>query len=67
MCLAGILTAVVFVFTAYLHIPSHTGYTHVGDGFIYLPACLLPTPYAMIPHAVGFQQHSVRRGGLFSG
>lgn len=47
MCIAGIFTAVVFVFTAYLHIPSHTGYTHVGDGFIYLAACLLPLPYAI--------------------
>lgn len=53
MCLAGILTAVVFVFTAYLHIPSHTGYTHVGDGVIYLAACLLPLPYAMFVGAGG--------------
>ncbi len=53
MCLAGILTAVVFVFTAYLHIPSHTGYTHVGDGVIYLAACLLPLPYAVFVGAGG--------------
>ncbi len=53
MCLAGVFTAVVFVFTAYLHIPSHTGYTHVGDGFIYLAACLLPLPYAMVVGAGG--------------
>ena len=53
MCLAGIFTAVIFVFTAYLHIPSHTGYTHVGDGFIYLAACLLPLPYAMFVGACG--------------
>ncbi len=53
MCLAGIFTAVVFVFTAYLHIPSHTGYTHVGDGFIYLAACILPLPYAMFVGAGG--------------
>lgn len=53
MCLAGILTAIVFVFTAYLHIPSHTGYTHVGDGFIYLAACLLPLPYALFVGAGG--------------
>ncbi len=53
MCLAGVFTAVVFVFTAYLHIPSHTGYTHVGDGFIYLAACLLPTPYAILVGAGG--------------
>ena len=53
MCIAGIFTAIVFVFTAYLHIPSHTGYTHVGDGFIYLAACMLPLPYAMCVGAGG--------------
>lgn len=53
MCLAGVFTAIVFVFTAYLHIPSHTGYTHVGDGFIYLAACMLPLPYAMFVGAAG--------------
>lgn len=53
MCYAGIFTAIVFVFTAYLHIPSHTGYTHVGDAFIYLAACLLPLPYAMFVGACG--------------
>lgn len=53
ICLAGLFTAIVFVFTAYLHIPSHTGYTHVGDGFIYLAACILPTPYAIFVGAAG--------------
>lgn len=53
MCIAGVFTAVVYVFTAYLHIPSHTGYTHVGDGFIYLAACLLPMPYAIFVGAGG--------------
>ncbi len=53
MCLAGVMTAVVFVFTAYLHIPSHTGYTHVGDGFLYLAACLLPFRYAALVGAGG--------------
>ena len=53
MCIASIFTAIVFVFTAYLHIPSHTGYTHVGDGFIYLAACMLPLPYAMFVGAGG--------------
>lgn len=53
MCLSGVFTAIVFVFTAYLHIPSHTGYTHVGDGFIYIAACLLPLPYAAFAGAGG--------------
>lgn len=53
MCLAGVLTALVFVFTAYLHIPSVNGYVHVGDGFIYFAACLLPLPYALFVGAGG--------------
>ncbi len=53
MCLSGVFTALIFVVTAYLHIPSHTGYTHVGDAFIYLAACLLPLPYAVFAGAAG--------------
>lgn len=53
MCIAGVFTAVVFVFTAYLHIPVYTGYVHVGDAFIYLGACILPLPYAVVVGALG--------------
>lgn len=53
LCLSGIFTALVFIFTAFLHIPSHTGYTHVGDALIYLAACLLPLPYALFVGTVG--------------
>lgn len=53
MCLTGIFTALIFIFTAYIHIPSHTGYTHIGDSFIYLAACFLPLPYAMFAGATG--------------
>lgn len=53
MCLAGVFTAIVFVFTAYVHIPNHTGYTHIGDGFIYLCATLLPLPYSIFAGATG--------------
>lgn len=53
LCISGVLTAVIFVFTAYLHIPSHTGYTHVGDAFVYLAGCLLPAPYSVFAGAVG--------------
>ena len=53
MCLAGVLTALVFVFTAYLHIPSVNGYVHIGDGFIYFAACLLPLPYGVFVGAGG--------------
>lgn len=51
--LAGVLAAIVFVFTAYLHIPVHTGYVHVGDAFIYLAACMLPLPYAAAVGGLG--------------
>lgn len=53
MCITGIFTALVFVVTAYLHIPTNNGYIHVGDGLIYLAACLLPCPYAMVVGAGG--------------
>lgn len=53
MCLSGIFCALIFFFTAYLHIPSHTGYTHVGDGFIFLAASLLPLPYAIFASSLG--------------
>ena len=53
MCTTGIFTALVFVVTAYLHIPTNNGYIHVGDGFIYLAACMLPWPYAMAVGAGG--------------
>lgn len=53
LCLAGLFGAVVFVFTAYLHFPTHTGYTHVGDAFIWLAASLLPLPYAVFVGAGG--------------
>lgn len=53
ICITGIFTAIVYLLTAYLHIPSHTGYTHIGDGFIYIAACLLPFPYAAFVGGVG--------------
>ncbi len=53
MCATGVFTALVFVVTAYLHIPTNNGYVHVGDGLIYLAACLLPWPYAMFVGAAG--------------
>ena len=53
MCISGVLTALVFVVTAYLHIPTNNGYIHVGDGLIYLAACILPWQYAMATGACG--------------
>ena len=52
-CLAGLFSALVFVVTAYLHVPTHNGYVHFGDAFIFLAACIMPTPYSMCVGAVG--------------
>ena len=53
MCIASIFTAMVFVVTAYLHVPTYNGYVHFGDGFIFLAACMLPMPYSIFVGAAG--------------
>ena len=56
MVTAAALAGVILVATAFLlHIPIGTvgGYIHLGDAIVYLAACLLPTPYAMLAAAVG--------------
>lgn len=53
LCISGVFAALVFVVTAYLHIPTNNGYIHVGDGLIYLAACLLPRHYAVAVGAGG--------------
>ena len=53
LCFTALLTALTFVFTAYLHIPSANGYVHVGDGIIFLAACLLPVKYALFVGGTG--------------
>ncbi len=53
LSLSAMLAAMVFVMTAYVHVPTGRGYTHAGDGIIFLAASLLPTPYAVAAGAVG--------------
>lgn len=53
LTLTGIFTTLIFVFTAFIHIPAYTGYIHIGDGFLYLAACILPLPYGMLAGAAG--------------
>ena len=62
MCISGIFAALVFVVTAYLHIPTYNGYVHVGDGFIFLAACILPMPYAVCVGATGSMLADVLTG-----
>ena len=52
----AILAAMITIMTAYLfHIPvgANSGYIHFGDSLIYIAACLLPWPYAMIAASIG--------------
>lgn len=52
----ALFAAIIAVTTAYIfHIPVGTngGYIHIGDCFIYLVACFLPLPYAMLAGAIG--------------
>ena len=51
--MSGIFSALVFVITAYLHIPTYNGYVHCGDGFIFIAACILPMPYSIIVGVLG--------------
>ena len=54
LCQTAVFAAIIYVFTAYLHVPSFNGYTHVGDGFLYLAASTLPVGYAAAAGAIGF-------------
>lgn len=53
IALTCVLTAAVTVLTFFIKIPSHNGYIHLGDSVIYLAACILPLPLAMICGALG--------------
>lgn len=51
----GVMAALIFCATYFikLPIPGAQGYVHIGDGFVFLAAVLLPTPYAVGAAAIG--------------
>lgn len=51
----ALFAALTCVTTLYFHIPFgvNGGYIHIGDVMIYLAACILPAPYAMVAGALG--------------
>ncbi len=51
--LASLLAAMTAVLTYYIKIPTQNGYLHIGDSIIYIAACLLPAPLAMLCGALG--------------
>ncbi len=53
LVMAALFSAMVYVMTALVRIPTSQGYIHIGDAVIYLAASLLPMPYAIMTGAVG--------------
>jgi len=50
---SAIFAAMTAAMILFIKIPAGVGIIHVGDGIIYLAACILPTPYALIAAAIG--------------
>ena len=53
LTLSAVFAAIICVVTAFVHIPTHQGYIHVGDGIIFIAAAVLPEPYATGAAAIG--------------
>ena len=52
LVLAATFSAIIFLGTFLIKFPIPNGYIHVGDGFIYIAAALLPLPHAMAAAAL---------------
>ena len=50
---AGILSAAIFLLTAFVRIPIPAGYLNLGDAGVFLVAMLLPAGYAALCAGVG--------------
>lgn len=53
LAITAMFAAMTTVLTYFVKIPTPGGYIHLGDSIIYLMACFLPTPYAMIGAGIG--------------
>ncbi len=53
MAKTAMMTALICLLTAVLHIPFTHGYIHLGDAMICIAAAVLPTPHAVFAAAVG--------------
>lgn len=55
MAVSGLMTSVILLAMVFLHVHPimGQGYWHLGDMFVYLAACFLPTPYAMLAAGIG--------------
>lgn len=50
---AALFTAMIYVLTAFVHVPTAKGYIHIGDAIIFIVASLMPKPYAVFAASVG--------------
>lgn len=53
MAFTGVFAAMIFVLTYVVKVPVASGYVHFGDALIYICACFLGTPWALIAGAIG--------------
>lgn len=53
LTITAMFTALVTVGTTVIQIPVGNGYAHFGDSIIYLAACILPAPCALISASLG--------------
>ena len=49
----ALFAALIFVGTYFFKLPTPVGYVHLGDGFIFIAAAILPAPFALIASALG--------------
>lgn len=52
MVFTGLFAALIFIGTFFFKLPT-IGYIHLGDGFIFIAASVLPLPYATAAAALG--------------
>jgi uncharacterized repeat protein (TIGR04002 family) len=55
LVLTALFAALIFVatYSIKMPLPLGQGYVHFGDAFIYMAACILPFPYAMLAASIG--------------
>ncbi len=51
--MTAVFTALIFVFTFVVKIPTATGYVHIGDAAVYIAAGMLGWPYALLAAGLG--------------
>lgn len=49
----AVLSSLIFVGTFVFKVPTPIGYIHLGDGFAYIAAVILPLPFSAIAAALG--------------